>query len=433
MIGGDHVPADPDVEETLIGALLVGMGTYVPHCASIVRPEMFTVALWSAAFTAMLERWKADKPIDSFLIAQDLFGHDKLRAWESIGRIQHELDRVSLNAPTASYAPFYAESVAGLAKRRQWIGYAGELARLAYDGDAEKAIAWVRGKVDEHDTEHVAQTRETLAEIAARIRREVDEGVELGWRTGIEDYDEWSGGLRRGRVHVVGGQSGVGKTMLISQVAAAASSEGARVLVCSLEMPSDDVFIRLLASYMGSSALALVNRRAPADRAKWDLAEAALLRDDRIAIDAYSVTVEEIRAETRRFNADLVIVDYVGLMAPPRNARREDEGIAANMRAIQRMSKRENCAVLMVSQLSNQAVNEANAGRPSVTGFMGSGAIAQVASFATFLTRHPEIPGLVTLWNIKNRYGPTGGRKDYALATKTGLWVKRDELNSGLG
>ena len=58
----------------------------------------------------------------------------------------------------------------------------------------------------------------------------------LGVRTGWDDLDELTGGMRAGQLIVVASRPAVGKSAVLLNVAAHAALSGVPVLVCSLEM-----------------------------------------------------------------------------------------------------------------------------------------------------------------------------------------------------
>jgi len=420
----DHAPKSPEAEEAVIGSLLV-IGSVPPTVELLLRAEMFTRPTWREVYAGCVEASVSGVPVDLVVVAD--------RAARAINRPATEVSAALIAAmaatPTSAHVEHYARIVRREWQRRDLLAIAGSAAKLAHtETDVPGVVAMLHARLDQVDDEAALAESGELGPHLERARREQLEGVAPGWPTGVDRYDQWShGGLRRKQLHLIGGESGVGKSMLVTRIVAGVADHGASVCLFSLEMSIEEMGVRLCAGYMGGAALKLHNREAfsGAEEAAFVEAERRVLASGvRVFDTAYGLS--GIRALTRLNRPDVVVVDFVQNMDwPPGDWKREDQAIDVNMRGLAKLAKIEDCCVIAVSQLNNDGVREGRGGVPTITAFRGSGGIAHVANLAVVLTQG-EIPGTVQLWNVKNRHGAKGEPGTYALATATGLLVPVD-------
>jgi replicative DNA helicase len=112
---------------------------------------------------------------------------------------------------------------------------------------------------------------------------------------------------------------------------------------------------------------------------------------------------------------DLVVVDYLGLMAAERKGvENREQAVAAISRAMKGLAKRLNVPVILLSQL-NRELHKRTDKRPILSDLRESGAIEQDADLVLFLHREeyysredPSMKGKGELIIAKARNGPLG-------------------------
>jgi hypothetical protein len=175
------------------------------------------------------------------------------------------------------------------------------------------------------------------------------------------------GGWLRGGLHLISGLTGSGKTSALVQCALHAAEMGFRAHIVSAEMSGEDLVPRALGSYLvryvdddgWPVTVARVFRREPSVRpaliASLEHARAVL---DRVSVDARGwlglrdAAVEFVRQHTIR-GVDLLLVDYLQLLAEPSNGRsstREQE-VAEAARVLKGLAARYRVAVVAAVQL----------------------------------------------------------------------------------
>jgi replicative DNA helicase len=156
----------------------------------------------------------------------------------------------------------------------------------------------------------------------------------------------------------------------------------------------------------------------PLTRAAAKISEAPLFLDD-----SPTPTVLEIRSKARRFRADgkifrekaqlgLVIVDYLQLVKPHRDADTREQEVASVSRALKALAKDLQVPVVALAQLRRTAEDRQDQ-VPRLSDLRESGAIEQDADVVAFLHRDPKQDPhgdaqMIKLHVAKQRNGPTG-------------------------
>lgn len=213
---------------------------------------------------------------------------------------------------------------------------------------------------------------------------------------------------------VIAGVTSVGKSTLAVNLGEHAAAQGRRVMLFSLEMSSRQVQTRRLVS---ESLLPLGFWRgyehgppdwhARANKARDKIAARPLL-----VHYAAGLNVTAIRAAARREKVkaglDLVIVDYLQLVQPPRETDSRANDVAAISRGLKMLAMELDVCVLALSQLSRMPTTRKH-GEPVLSDLRESGAVEQDANAVLLLWKHPEdAQGIVRVKVAKQRDGAVG-------------------------
>jgi len=186
----------------------------------------------------------------------------------------------------------------------------------------------------------------TTAEIAAEIERDEIDGVQPElFPTGLTGLDRhMGGGLQRGEMAVVGGETGSGKSALLVQVTAACAAKGHSVLYLSLEMSRRDIFNRIAAAASGIAPHHREFRHAQGDAAVFPVT----IHDN---VTCLADICSTIRTAARRGRASLAVVDYLQLIEAPGDSR--ELAVSETARKLKTMALAEKIVVLTASQLND--------------------------------------------------------------------------------
>lgn len=196
-----------------------------------------------------------------------------------------------------------------------------------------------------------------------------------------------------------------------------------RVLYASLEMTAEELNARRIAAFSDapcSFGKLLFGKTTEAEDAAVINACSALYERKLYISAASSMTVAELGVQARNLKAEVVIVDYLGLLSCTDRKMGEYEKITQVSGDLKRLAKQLKCVVLALCQLNREAANASgNAdNRPKLSQLRSSGAIEQDADGVMLLHR-PEY-GKTELYRdatapqqffvdvAKNRHGRTG-------------------------
>ena len=275
--------------------------------------------------------------------------------------------------------------------------------------------------------EYVGPTLDKLEELSKK------QGELIGISSGFKAIDGVTQGLQQEDLIVIAGRPSMGKTSLAMNIAenVATEDEGC-VLVFSLEMSSESLTSRMLASMAGISQQSFKSANLTDRQWEKTIQQAKKLQSMNIHIDDKpNVTPMEIRAKARRLakqyrksgGVKLVVVDYIQLMQMPGRTENRVNELSDISRSLKYLAKEVNAPVIVLSQL-NRAVEQRPNKRPQMADLRDSGAIEQDADLIFMLYRDylyskdEDWKNVVELRLVKHRNGPT---KDILLSF-------RDEL-----
>ncbi len=240
-----------------------------------------------------------------------------------------------------------------------------------------------------------------------------------GIATGFNLFDDKTSGLQNSDLIIVAGRPSMGKTSLAMNIAENAALNNERsVAVFSMEMPGEQLAIRMMSSLGRIDSHNL--RTGKLDDHDWPrlissvnmLSKAKLFIDDTPAL-----TPTELRARTRRLKRehglDLVVIDYLQLMQVAGSTENRATEISEISRSLKALAKELNVPVVALSQL-NRSVESRPDKRPVMSDLRESGSIEQDADLILFIYRdevyNPESAekGIAELLIRKQRNGPIG-------------------------
>jgi len=285
----------------------------------------------------------------------------------------------------------------------------------------EDSIARIRNsEFPEHAADRASDISGDVVEVM-EARTRTDEVPPSYLATGFQGLDHYLQGLRPGDMIVLAARPGVGKTALSLQMALDFTvHQGKSVLFYSLEMTADQLTQRCLSSL---SDIPLTGLRtwslAPVqahrlDQAHDQLTRARLYWDTTRAIGMNQVAAKA-RKHQRVHGLDLVVIDYIQLLAPLVRSDSRAREVEESSRRIKIMAGELDVPVIAVSQLSRNSEQERRP--PRLSDLRWSGAIEQDADVVMLMNRvRPKKNGpgvaldgdLVHVDIAKHRNGPCG-------------------------
>lgn len=234
--------------------------------------------------------------------------------------------------------------------------------------------------------------------------REVDE-----IDSGIDDLDNLTGPLTGGQMVVLAARPSVGKSALAVHMAMQVASAGHPVLMVSLEMRTADLVSRILTQHTSVT----MHEMRTMTVSKEGVQKIQEVRDASRDIPFYMlharrVTVDRIKAAASLRKAcgglKLLVVDYIGLVAPRDPRKPRFEHISEVSAALKDIAIELDIPVVVLCQLNRTAEKE----EPNLSHLRDSGAIEQDADLVLLLHREDRNATDVVIKIAKNRQGATG-------------------------
>jgi replicative DNA helicase len=422
-------PAPPhsvEAEQAVLGGLLLDPAAW-DNVADVITQQDFYRPDHQQIFGAIGALAGDGKPCDVVTVSQHL---------ESIGRLESAgglayLGSIARDTPTAANVRAYADIVRERSLLRQLIRAGTDIAADVYNNKGESA----RDLVDraEQRVFDIAEGSFRKREGAVPVRQllpgvidQIDEWHQnpdklRGLPTGFTDFDKLTGGLRPGDLVIVAGRPSMGKTTLainMAEYAAVHPGTRASVAIFSMEMPSEQVITRMLASIGGVPLNNLRSGKISDDDwvritgATSQLSEAKIFVDETPALNP-----TELRARARRVKREhglsLIVVDYLQLMQVPGTQENRATEIAEISRGLKTLAKEMQVPVIALSQL-NRAVEQREHKKPVMSDLRESGAIEQEADMILLIyreevyDRNTTKKGVAEIDLVKHRNGEIG-------------------------
>ncbi len=391
---GRELPYSQDAEIAVIGSALTNPHS-VAESAEIVRTNDFYFPQNREIYSAILELFNENEPIDFITVSNRLSQNDKL---DAVGGITY-LRNAASNVPTTRHVTYYSNIIKDKATLRSLIQCSNAISDLAYSeaDKVERVVSQAEQLIFDISASRDKGAILPMGEIFLGSYQEIvansmnDSGI-TGLDTGFAELNRRTGGFHGGELIIIAGRPGMGKSSLAVNIAEHISiSNKKTVAVFNLEMPKEQIVNRIICSQ------AMVNlgkiRTGDMTGEDWEKIGSIV---DRIAAapmyidDTASITVSEIRAKCRRLkqtkDLQLIVIDYLQLMQSSGRSDSRQEEIAEISRSLKVLAKELNIPVIALSQLSRASETRSDK-RPMLSDLRESGQIEQDADLIMFLYR----------------------------------------------
>lgn len=372
------LPSDAVTEALVLGALISDPDAW-HECAETLTAECFTVESHRRIYSAMAALASRDEALDRVTVATEL-GDDlpKVGGMTRLATLDDGLPRVHNVAA-------YAQTLAGIARRREALSLTFRLYEAIERADGESAVLGL----DNLTTAISAPTDrpewldpEQVVNSVGGIDMLLCGGPTL--RDAIRPPAQWpkfsalAEAFLPGELVVIGARPGVGKTIWLTNVMEAACDQARVCRMASLEMLAPDIITRM-ACARGKISLGRIIHGHATDEEKRAFATAyGQLAAMQLKIrDASQFTVAALSASVRREGGRVkaVFVDYLGLMDA--QGRTPYERMIHITRGLKRLALEQRLVVFAAAQLNRQAPSESRP--PRLDDLRDAGSIEQDA------------------------------------------------------
>ena len=420
-------PHSIEAEQSVLGGLMLDNQAF-DRVAELVVSQDFYTRTHKLIFEAMTALAEIGDPIDLITISESLEKNNKLAG---IGSFAY-LAEIAKNTPSAANIDAYANIVRERAVVREMIGVANEIAEAGFNTEGRTShdlLDFAESKVFKIAEQRTKST-EGPQSIHNILEKTVDKIEELyqspqdgvtGVSTGYADLDKMTTGLQPSDLIIVAARPSMGKTTFAMNLAEhAAMTQDKPVLIYSLEMPSEQIMMRMLAS-LGriNQTKVRTGQLDDDDWARLSSTMGLLMEKGKMYVDdASGLTPTDVRSRARRIARDhggisMIMVDYLQLMRVPSLADNRTLEIAEISRSLKSLAKELKCPVVALSQL-NRTLEQRADKRPINSDLRESGSIEQDADLIMFIYRDEVYnedstdKGIAEIIIGKQRNGPIG-------------------------
>jgi replicative DNA helicase len=417
-------PHSIEAEQSVIGGLLLDASSW-DRVADLLNDDDFYRIENKLVFSAIRSLIDTGQPPDVVTVSEWLERQGKL---DRVGGLAF-LGELAQNTPSAANIVAYATIVRDHAVLRALIRTGTEITDSAFNTEgrttpelldlAERRVYEI-ADAGTRSGSGFQPVKEVLTAVMERIDKlyHLDTNI-TGVATGYTDLDNRTSGLQPGDLVIVAGRPSMGKTSFaMNLVEHAALASNLCCAVFSLEMPSEQLTMRLISS-LGRIDQHKV-RTGRLDDEDWPRLTSGLtmLNDAKIYLDdTPALTPTELRSRCRRLKRehglDMVVIDYLQLMTVPGNGENRATEISEISRSLKALAKELSVPVVALSQL-NRGLEQRINKRPMMSDLRESGAIEQDADVILFVYRDEvydeDSPdkGIAEIIIGKQRNGPIG-------------------------
>lgn len=354
-----------------------------------LKVDDFYLPAHQEIYTAMTELHRESKPIDEEFIKKHL--NAKKRFDEMV-----MLDILSSNPISNTIA--YVNEIKDKAVKRHLLTLTTEIKRVTMEEDLPSAevidivekklyeITQANENVDFKDSATITHdTLEYIKEMKAR-----GNSVLIGVDTGFAELNKMTTGLGKGDLVIIAARPAMGKTSFVLNMVLNSIVTGKGVAFFSLEMPAEQLMLRLLSAHTSIYLQKL--RVGDLNDEEWtrlnsslDMMSTAKLYID----DGAGITINQLRSKLRKLKSqhpeiEMAVIDYLQIMSTPGRDRQAE--VSEISRGLKMLARELEIPIVALSQL-NRGLESRNDKRPMLSDIRESGAIEQDADIIMFVYR----------------------------------------------
>ncbi len=402
MVYGKIPPQAKELEEAVLGAIMLEKSAFDTLTDTNLKPECFYVEAHQIIFTAMRDMQQRGIPIDILTVVEEL---KRLGQLEIAGGAYY-ISKLTNMVVSTAHIDAHARIILQKFIQRELIKISGEIIGDAYEDSTD-----VFDLLDDSETKmfnitnnYLKKNFEDISSVLAKAINRIDDLRNQkddisGVPSGFESLDKVTFGWQPTDLVILAARPSVGKTAFALNLArnAALGSKPTGVGFFSLEMSASQLVLRILSAESGIH-LEKISRGKLEDYEYQQLHSKGIKRLETAPLfidDTAALNIFEFRAKARRLvnkhNVGLIIIDYLQLMTgnADKGGNREQE-ISTISRNLKALAKELNIPIIALSQLSRAVETRKESNKiPQLSDLRESGAIEQDADMVMFIYR-PE-------------------------------------------
>ena len=341
-------------------------------------------------FKAMLTLLQKDQPIDEEFIKKELL---------KVKKFDEQVMLEILSANPISNTSAYINEVKDKSLKRHLLTLTTEIKRVTVEEELPSAevVDIVEKKLYEITQDNQTSdfkdapkmtfdTMEYIKEMKAR-----GNSVLVGVDTGFAELNKMTTGFGKGDLVIIAARPAMGKTSFILNTVNSLINQGKGVAFFSLEMPAEQLMLRLL-SIQTSIPLQKL-RVGDMNDQQWSSLNGAIdnMNSAKLFVDDQgSVNINQLRSKLRKLKnqhpeIEIAVIDYLQIMQGVGNQDRHLQ-VSEISRGLKMLARELEMPIVALSQL-NRGLESRNDKRPMLSDIRESGSIEQDADIILFVYR----------------------------------------------
>lgn len=397
-------PQDGEAEQAVIGSILKDQDALDSVVGILPDESYFYSPRHRTIYLAILELHRRQDPVDYVTVASQLLNTQKL---ETVGGRSYLVELAESVGSTINVVK-YAETVKEKSILRRIIDVNNEVSRSATNGEQTSVEiinhlqSYLYALSQNENISKPVSLAERVISAADGALSPQNQGNDIWLETRIADLNTKITGLFYGDYVIVAGDPSMGKTMFALDFVMYNANYGKKSFIVSLDQSTQSLAFRFLTGATGYSKNRILSGQLSEDE-KNQIGDASahlsVALSNVYVNDNGGQTVIDIRTQARQLKRtvglDILMVDYVQLIAPHRRGENRNLELTEQSRILNEIAKELNIVLVVLSQL-----NRTNAERykfdpvknywrfPNKHMLRDSGSLAQDANVILF----PYIP-----------------------------------------
>ncbi len=357
---------------------------------SALNVDDFYMSSHQHIFEVMQDLSANDKPIDEEFLKKEL---SKRKQFDENALLE------ILTANPISNTTAYIEEIKDKALKRHLLTLTTEIKRVTVEEElpGDEVIDIVERKLYEITQDSQTSdfqdaptvTNKTMAYIQEMKAR--GNAILVGVDTGFAELNKMTTGFGKGDLIILAARPAMGKTSLALNMVQNLIDKGKGVAFFSLEMPSEQLMLRMLSI---KTSIFLTKLRV-GDLTEEDtkrLSDATMqMHNSKLFVDDSStVNINQLRSKLRKLKSqhpeiELAVIDYLQLLSAAGSKDRHQE-VSEISRGLKMLARELEIPIIALSQL-NRGLEARNDKRPMLSDIRESGSIEQDADIILFVYR----------------------------------------------
>jgi replicative DNA helicase len=366
-----------------------------------------------------------NKPFDVITVSECLLSKNKLK---KIGGFEYLIQLIK-NTPGTANIKAYANIVNEYSILRKLIKAGSNIIETAINSKGKKILEIIDYSEKQIFDISKNKDKKSKIKIISEIFKKTIHQVKTlsessnnisGISSGFSKVDKLTSGLQKSDLIIIAGRPSMGKTTFAMNIAEHnIMTTNKPVLIFSMEMPSEQIGMRLLSSLTKIELQKIRTGTLNENEWKQIMLKITTINTKKLFIDdSESLSPIDIRTKARKITKEhgqlgIIIIDYLQLMKIQGINENRTYEISEISRSLKSLAKELNVPLIALSQL-NRSLEQRIDKRPIMSDLRESGAIEQDADLIIFIYRDElynkdsKYKGIAEIIIGKQRNGPLG-------------------------